>query len=402
MAKSKFIPVYVVIAEKIKKKISKGFYPPTSKLPTVVKLSEELKVNNLTVIRALDVLKKEGLIVGRRGSGNYITDSMHRPVMPDRHLKIALLWALEVSQDSIINNFSGEITSGILEYFGIENVKPVWEYSESKKNKKVTWTSMPHGLQVDCISERIVHGKIDQHPNLSEIKKGEYDGIISIGIIDPTWLNKLFSLKTPVILVDYPNFNFELKADMVFVNPLSGYRNAIGYLVKKGVKRIHYIGGTISRPVPSNLDGKKRHDFIVKNQTPEPDNALRLNAFRQGMDEFKLPFQEDCIHLARMGQKECEVLGKELVDLPKNKRPEAVLCFNLEQAQGVIKVFANQNISFYGGGAASHDYRGAGLSIYVNAKTLGSAAATLLVSRFQQPNRSFLTVAVPMEFIKPV
>lgn len=66
------IPKYIRLKEIINDKISKGEYPIGSKLPTEMQLADEYNVSRSTVRQTLELLKEDGIISKRWGSGNTI------------------------------------------------------------------------------------------------------------------------------------------------------------------------------------------------------------------------------------------------------------------------------------------------------------------------------------------
>lgn len=65
---------YQKIAEWLEEKIADGTYAPGQKLPSEQDLREQFSVSRQTVRRALEVLEAQGLVYGRQGSGNFVTD----------------------------------------------------------------------------------------------------------------------------------------------------------------------------------------------------------------------------------------------------------------------------------------------------------------------------------------
>ena len=63
---------YQAIAETIRGRIVAGRYTPGEKIPSIRQFADDFQCNKLTVHRAFDTLKKEGLIENRVGSGTYI------------------------------------------------------------------------------------------------------------------------------------------------------------------------------------------------------------------------------------------------------------------------------------------------------------------------------------------
>ena len=66
------IPLYIQIAEQIKKAVFAGVLQEGEQLPTVRQLALELLINPNTVVRAYQELENEGIITTRRGSGTFI------------------------------------------------------------------------------------------------------------------------------------------------------------------------------------------------------------------------------------------------------------------------------------------------------------------------------------------
>jgi GntR family transcriptional regulator len=67
------IPIYAQIVDQVKEQVLRGELQPDDQLPTVRKLSEELRINFNTVARAYRMLDEAGLISTQQGRGTYIT-----------------------------------------------------------------------------------------------------------------------------------------------------------------------------------------------------------------------------------------------------------------------------------------------------------------------------------------
>lgn len=63
---------YQAIARTLRERIASGRYKPGARIPSVRHLAGEFGCNKLTVQRAFDIVKKEGLIENRVGSGTYV------------------------------------------------------------------------------------------------------------------------------------------------------------------------------------------------------------------------------------------------------------------------------------------------------------------------------------------
>ena len=68
--------VFLQIADKLRRDIVNGVYPPGTQIPTVRHLAFEASVNPNTMQRALSLLEDEGLLVSRGTVGRYVTSEV--------------------------------------------------------------------------------------------------------------------------------------------------------------------------------------------------------------------------------------------------------------------------------------------------------------------------------------
>jgi GntR family transcriptional regulator len=73
-------PIYLQLARKLGQNIREGRYQPDEALPSERVLSERLSVSRATARSAIDQLVEQGLIVRKRGSGNYIAPRLEQPL----------------------------------------------------------------------------------------------------------------------------------------------------------------------------------------------------------------------------------------------------------------------------------------------------------------------------------
>jgi len=73
-------PLYVQLAQRLAQAIRDGRYQPHEALPSERLLSEELQLSRVTARKAIDQLVEQGLIVRKRGSGNYIAPKLEQPL----------------------------------------------------------------------------------------------------------------------------------------------------------------------------------------------------------------------------------------------------------------------------------------------------------------------------------
>ena len=73
-------PLYMQVARKLVADVREGRYQVDQALPSERLLSEQLDVSRVTARKAIDQLVGQGLVVRRRGSGNYIAPRIEQPL----------------------------------------------------------------------------------------------------------------------------------------------------------------------------------------------------------------------------------------------------------------------------------------------------------------------------------
>lgn len=73
MIDKKRLPLYLQLAENIKRKILNGTYDIGSKIPSEREMASMYGITRVTVRRALDSLIKEGILIANVGSGTYVS-----------------------------------------------------------------------------------------------------------------------------------------------------------------------------------------------------------------------------------------------------------------------------------------------------------------------------------------
>src|SRR6185295_423786 len=101
---------YQKVKDLLRQQVVSGEFAPGSKLPPDSELHTRFKVHRLTVIRALQDLAQEGLIVRRRGSGTFVANNSAMSLIPGRSAKIGILWRFSISPERMRNSFLGVAT----------------------------------------------------------------------------------------------------------------------------------------------------------------------------------------------------------------------------------------------------------------------------------------------------
>jgi GntR family transcriptional regulator len=73
-------PLYMQLAQKLAQAIRDGEFQTEEALPSERVLSESLDLSRVTARKAIDRLVEQGLIVRKRGSGNYIAPKLEQPL----------------------------------------------------------------------------------------------------------------------------------------------------------------------------------------------------------------------------------------------------------------------------------------------------------------------------------
>lgn len=393
----KFDRVRDVILEQIRT----GALPSGARLPAEKVIAKQLRAGRKTVERALHELVREGLVVRRRGSGSYVADRRHPPLIPGRTLRLGLLWKLSFTPPDLHETFFGQIARGALSVFGLDRAAPAWDIADPGKPVRAQWDAPERGLRVEALAESSASQV--RHPPLEDVRAGGFDGLLTIGIIEPGWLQELLALGVPAVLVDVLDDRFARLADQVYVDPGPGYREAVQHLAGRGCKRIHFVGGFTSIPAPS--DGMNHQEVAAFRQgrmQVDPDSYLRLSAYRQALDACGLPAREDWAHFENPFFLKDADLAKRLAGLSETERPDAVICHSILQADTITRAFAARGLRCLAAGTVSDAYAGPALAIRVDGRELGATAAELMISRLQRPGRLACRVGVPMVFEPPL
>src|ERR1019366_2211107 len=82
--KNESMPIYEQVAAEIRRAIADGEAKPGERLPPAIDLADVLGVNKNTVIRALHILRDEGLLDFTRGRGVHVVGTPQRSAVLTR------------------------------------------------------------------------------------------------------------------------------------------------------------------------------------------------------------------------------------------------------------------------------------------------------------------------------
>jgi DNA-binding LacI/PurR family transcriptional regulator len=297
----------------------------------------------------------------------------------------------------LVKRFQGRVTLGILDALGMGGSRPLWPTPRRLEVTRASWTQNARSLTVDCLGQ--TPGSRARHPSLRVVKAGNYDALLTVSIIEESWLAKLLRLGVPTILVDFPNRRFAFQADQVFADPECAYTQAVGHFLAKGFRRIHFVGCEMARPAP--WEGMTGKEWIAWKKGREgrldPDSLLRLAVYWRAMREAGVDVPKHWIHEALHEPDACEALAEKMLAMGEADRPEAIVCHDLAQCRRILRHFKTKGRALEGTGAFETERNGE-LMIRADPEALGAAAAELLAFRLQRPACQPVRMGVPMVF----
>ena len=71
------VPLYLQIAEQVRRLVALGALRPGDRLPTIREMAAQSRVNRNTAARAIQLLETEGVVRTRVGSGTFVVEDGH-------------------------------------------------------------------------------------------------------------------------------------------------------------------------------------------------------------------------------------------------------------------------------------------------------------------------------------
>jgi len=143
---------------------------------------------------------------------------------------------------------------------------------------------------------------------------GNLDGLIILSLpVDDTQVRRLLDHALPTVLIEYPH----PKLNCVEIDDVEGGYMAATYLLRKGHRRIAFLGDT-------DLPEYSIHPV-----------SLRLRGFRRALKEARMKLPDTFVRLAPYSQEQTRKVAKELLNLPEP--PTAIFAATDFQALGVLK-----------------------------------------------------------------
>lgn len=388
---------YEQIKIDLKDQMDTGKLKPGHKLPKDKEMCEIYDTSTITVIKALNELCTEGLLTRKRGVGTFVKEKAIDPVKKGKVLRIGILWRIQLKPKNMLHEYFGQINQGILESFNLSLEDTHWEDYGKKDCMVANWESKEFSVFLEAISEPITD--LTKTPPFEVIKKKNYDGIITLGITDNDYLDKLLTLGVPVIIADYLNAQFDFRADQIYTDPTPAYQSAINYFLENKAKAIHFTGGFITPSAPRrDMDWQDYLDATDNKRIVDPDSYIRLGAFRQILEQNQIKVSDKWIHFVHDADCSNEKLAENLLNLPEEDIPDAIICHTYSQASTIMKYFAENGRHILAAGTTDSKKGGPALPIIASGKEMGMIAVDILISKIQKPKRLPFRAGVPMKF----
>ncbi len=212
---------------------------------------------------------------------------------------------------------------------------------------------------------------------------GNLDGLIILSLpVDDADVHRLVDHGLPTVLVEFPHQSLS----SVEIDDVMGGRMAAQYLLKKGHRRIAFLGDT-------DLPEYSIHPV-----------SLRLVGFRQGLQEAGIELPDAFVMLAPYSQVQTRQVAVELLSMPQP--PTAIFVATDFQALGVLKAARQLKIQVPEQ-LAVVGFDDLDLAEYADLTTihqhldeLGRLAVEILLAQIESPSRPIRHVKLPLTLIE--
>jgi DNA-binding LacI/PurR family transcriptional regulator len=212
---------------------------------------------------------------------------------------------------------------------------------------------------------------------------GNLDGVVILSLpVDDAHARRLIDHRLPTVLVEYPH----PKLNCVEIDDAEGGYLATTYLLKKGHRRVAFLGDT-------DLPEYSIHPV-----------SLRLRGFRRALKQHRIKVPETFVRLAPYSQEQTRMVAKELLNLAEP--PTAIFAATDFQAFGVLK--AARQLGFkVPEQLAVVGFDDLDLAEYADLTTIsqhldesGRLAVEILLAQIESPSRPPRHVKLPLALVE--
>ena len=276
-------PIYRQVYSALREQIVNGQRPPGSFLPPERELETEFGVARKTLRQATAMLKKEGLIVSRRGMGTIVSEVESDDPSRDRRRTPAV--AVLVDE---------------------------WVFNEPYRMRLFSHLGMEAGrigLRATMVLLPV------QEPELRRlIADRELDALIAFHFWNPRHLECVRDARMPVLMLE--TREGMPRADHAVVNNVPGAMEAVRELVRLGHRRIAYVGGLVAHRRESSGEL-----YRLAGDSPE-----RFGAYRRVLEDAGIAFSQELYREIRFDDDAADELVADWVE--NDSLPSAVFAFD--------------------------------------------------------------------------
>tara|TARA_Y100000589_G_scaffold331841_1_gene387389 strand:+ start:568 stop:1740 length:1173 start_codon:yes stop_codon:yes gene_type:complete len=299
-------PITQNIAKDLRHKIEQQVYSPGQRLPTTLDLGKSYGVSPVTMVKAVNHLKEEGILETRSGVGIFVTDPATRVSSTPANLMGTMgqlttilisrtqdMMASEQVDDSLLylEGIKQQMVSGVQEtagLFGIRHHMAIVAQSDFETRS----TSMLGALQqANDQSDAIV------------IACDRMDHELGLWIVE--------QVQCPVVFLSFENHPMS-PLNVVIKDTYYSTYQLLESLIDKGYRRLGCFGA--------------------------PDRYLgRRRAWRDVHEDRHIPLDQTLFYPVGDSTVEIQKAAKHIVNLPKAQRPELVFCYNDFRAMALLE-----------------------------------------------------------------
>ncbi len=362
-------PLYLQLAAQVRDRINCGDYLPNSLLPSESEFSNSLKINHLTLRKALRQLEEEGYIYKIRGKGTYVSEQRVTPEIKEMisATKMIAIPMPETSEDS----YSAVTSQGATDYFHEHSLYRVMRLNYYSQADERTRIERKRNMLCGLIWNPFLASK-EFFYNLKFFQQ---------------------ELKLPVVIAGNLAMNIKPDADHAYSDDIAGARQTVKQFVRRGHRNISYFA-TVLRPRMRTLR-RLGYELAIKEMGLTP-NIIKLNSISGNLSQTVNAYHT-FLDLYQSG---------------KRSLPDAILAENDVSASGIfkalreMKVNVPDDIELIGFGDIwnhSHYYAATEpklSTVRVDYYKIGEIAAKLMLKRLKNPDLPYETITVPTRFIK--
>ena len=293
------------IARDLRQKIQDQVYDPGQRLPSTVALGKHYGVSPVTIVKAVDQLKQEGILETRSGTGIFVT-----PLTAASNLL--------TGHQSNIKHVTTILISRTQDMMTSDNVDESLLYLEGIKQQMVGGVHETTDLLGASHQTTIVaHSQFknrDQQMQAALQQAQQQSQVIMIACDQMElelgrWV--LEQVSCPVVFLSFENHPMS-PLNVVIKDTYYSTYQLLESLIDKGYDKLGCFGA--------------------------PDRYLgRRRAWRDVHEDRKIPLNTQWFFPTHEQANEIRIMAKQIVQLPAHKRPDVIFCYNDFRALALLE-----------------------------------------------------------------